>query len=43
MLSIEYTHKRVRLFRLELNFLVMMGMMLAIITWKFLAMLRIIF
>ena len=43
MLSIEYTHKRIRLFWMELNFLVMMGLMFAIIAWKFLAILQIIF
>jgi hypothetical protein len=43
MLSIEYTHKRIRLFRMELNFLVVMGLMIAIIAWKFLDILRILF
>jgi hypothetical protein len=43
MLAIEYTHKRVRLFRVELNFQVVMGLILVIITWKLFAILRIIF
>jgi hypothetical protein len=36
MLSIEYTHKRARLFRIELNFAVLLVLISIYMVWKIL-------
>jgi hypothetical protein len=42
MLSIEYVHKRVRLFRIELSLIVLASLVVLLFLWQLLNMLRII-
>ncbi len=39
MLAIDYTHKRVRLFRIELNYYILIGICLAVVIWRLLVLL----
>ncbi|MDH6240334.1 hypothetical protein M2125_000124 [Polynucleobacter sphagniphilus] len=42
MLSIEYVHKRVKLFRIELSLMIVASMVLAFFVWQILQVLKII-
>ncbi|CAM3790977.1 hypothetical protein POAN111098_08180 [Polynucleobacter antarcticus] len=42
MLSIEYVHKRVRLFRVELSLIVVACLIVLMLLWQILSMLKII-
>jgi hypothetical protein len=42
MLSIEYVHKRVRLFRIELNLVVLACLGIVLMLWQLLMVLRIL-
>ena len=42
MLSIEYVHKRVRLFRIELSLIVLACFVALLFLWQLLSMLRIV-
>jgi hypothetical protein len=42
MLSIEYTHKRIRLFRIELSLAVVAVLAVLILLWQMLSFLRLI-
>ncbi|CAN1492010.1 hypothetical protein MCEZE4_00234 [Burkholderiaceae bacterium] len=42
MLSIDYTHKRARLFRVELNYFILIAICLVYVFWRLLVLLRII-
>jgi hypothetical protein len=42
MLSIEYVHKRVKLFRIELSLMIIASMVLVFFVWQILQVLKII-
>ena len=42
MLSIEYVHKRVRLFRIELSLMIVASLVLVFFVWQILQVLKII-
>jgi len=42
MLLIDYTHKRIRLFRLELNYFILISICLVCIFWRLLVLLRLV-
>ena len=42
MLLIDYTHKRIRLFRIELNYFILISICLVCIFWRLLVLLRLI-
>ncbi|MDH6248378.1 hypothetical protein [Polynucleobacter sphagniphilus] len=42
MLSIEYVHKRVKLFRIELSLMIVASMVLVFFVWQILQVLKII-
>ena len=42
MLSIEYVHKRVKLFRIELSFIILAALLVVIFIWQILRVLKII-
>jgi hypothetical protein len=42
MLSIEYVHNRVRLFRIELSLIVLAGLVALVFVWQLVSMLRMV-
>ncbi|CAM3654937.1 hypothetical protein [Polynucleobacter brandtiae] len=42
MPSIEYVHKRVKLFRIEMSFLIVASLVVIILVWQILSVLKII-